>query len=402
MPPDTKSAASGRTFAALDSREFRWIWTAASFSHLGTAVHITAAAWLMTTMTQSPLLISMVQTCAYLPAVACSLIAGAAADLFNKRVQMTLSVALRMLAVFALALLAGLNALTPWSLLLLTALIGAGAAFYNPSWQASFREIVSRDDLTSAISLNSLSLNIARCAGPALGGELIVIIGAGMAMVFSGVTFAALFITLALFSRGMQWRTGPRDSIFKAAFEGVRFSVRSRVVRAILLTAVSFAFSGSVLLSLPPVIALELGGGPRTFAALMTSFGAGAVLGALALVRFSARARPGVLVFVCSMLIAFSVLAIAFSRSVALCSAFMLLAGAGWVNIVSTLQRSIQISCPHRVVGRAIALLGTVFSFGVASGAPFWGYMAGAFNLTTSLTIAATLLALGAMTGRIR
>lgn len=396
MSPEDEGAASGRTFAALDNREFRWIWTAASFSHLGGAVQITAAAWLMTTMTQSPLLIAMVQTCAYLPAVAFSLIAGAVADLFNKRIQMTLSVGLRVLAVFTLALLVGLNMLEPWSLLLLTALIGTGAAFYNPSWQASLREIVSRERLISAISLNSLSFNVARCAGPALGGELIVIVGAGMAMIVSGVSFVVLFMTLVVFWPRNAWRADSRDSVFEAAFEGVRYAAGSSVVRVILLKAALFAFSGSALLSLPPVIALELGGGPRTFAALVTSFGVGAALGALAIVRISTKAPADVLVFACSIVVACSTLAIAFNDSVALCALLMLLAGGGWVNVVSTLQRAIQTLCPHGVVGRTIALLGTVFSLGVAGGSFFWGWMVGAFGLSISLTAASASLALGA------
>src|SRR3712207_6784125 len=165
-PPAPASSA----FSPFRSRIFLAMWIASLLSNFGSLIQNVGATWLMTSLAPSADMVALVQVSTVLPIVLFSLPAGAAADVWDRRVIMLLAQS-AMLAVSAvLAVLAWLGQVTPWLLVALTFLLGTGAALYGPAWQSSVREQVPRRDLPAAVALNSVSFNLARAAGPALGG----------------------------------------------------------------------------------------------------------------------------------------------------------------------------------------------------------------------------------------
>ena len=149
---------------------FRNVWLASSASHFGGMIQSVGAAWLMLSIAGSADMVALVQASVALPVMLFSLVAGAMADNFDRR-RMMLAAQLFMLVVsVALAACAWLGFITPWLLLLFTFLIGCGAAFNAPAWQASVGDMVPRSELPGAVAFNSMGFNFARSVGPAVGG----------------------------------------------------------------------------------------------------------------------------------------------------------------------------------------------------------------------------------------
>jgi len=184
VPPKSDSG-----FAPLRIPLFRDRWIASTISSIGTWMQDTAGTWLMTTLTASPLLIALMQTAASLPVLALGLLAGATADLFDRRRLLIFWQAWMLGSVGILAVLTFLGHISPWSLLAFTFLLNVGSAMNNPAWQAILPELVPRELIPDSVSLNSASNNLARAVGPAVGGLMVAAfrrVDTGSAWVFHG------------------------------------------------------------------------------------------------------------------------------------------------------------------------------------------------------------------------
>lgn len=389
MTGTQNSTWAEQTFAPLNNPVFRIIWLAGSASYIGSMVQITSAAWLMTTMTQSALTISLVQTAATLPFVLFALVAGACADMYDRRNQMLVGNILCLVSVLALAGLAFTNLIAPWSLLLLTVLIGTGTVIAAPAWQASVVDMIDRENLTAAISLNNLSFNLARCIGPAIGAEIVVLASAAVSFVANSLSY--LFMIFAL----LRWKNPQRESalrpetVFRAIRDGLDFARLSPAIRVLLLRAILLGFSASTLLAMPPLLAIELQSGARGLGILLVSFGIGAVGGSLSLAWTRARFSADKVIMVNTLLMSTSVLLLGLSNTLWLASVALVFAGLSWIQTMATLQVAAQLSCPRWVVGRTISIFSMSLSLGIALGAIFWGWMASVAGLQVALVSAA-------------
>ena len=142
--------ASG--FEPLQSPLFRKLWVASTVSNLGGWMQDTAGTWLMTLLTTSPLLIALMQTAASLPVVMLGLLAGATADIFDRRRLLIFWQAWMLSAVALLSVLTFFNIISPWVLLTLTFLLNIGTAMNSPAWQAIMPELVPHEQLPDAVS----------------------------------------------------------------------------------------------------------------------------------------------------------------------------------------------------------------------------------------------------------
>jgi MFS family permease len=178
----------------------------------------TAGIWLMTAITTSPLPVALMQTAANLPVVLLGLLAGATADIFDRR-QLLLFWQIWMLVVVAiLSILGFANVISPWILLGLTCLLNVGGAMNGAAWQSIVPEIVSRRDFPNAVSLNSAGFNLARSVGPALGGFCVAIfhhahIGGAYTFLINAISFVGVISAL------YEWKRSP---IFKSSLQAER------------------------------------------------------------------------------------------------------------------------------------------------------------------------------------
>src|ERR671920_2129712 len=188
-------------FSPFRSRIFLAIWIASLVSNFGSLVQNVGATWLMTSLAPSADMVTLVQVSTVLPIMLFSLPAGAAADVWDRRVIMLIAQGAMLVVSAALAVLAWLGQVTPWLLILLTFLLGMVAALYGPAWQSSVREQVPRHELPAAVALNSVAFNLARAAGPALGGTIVAWAGAQVAFGINTISYLGLIAVLLTWKR---------------------------------------------------------------------------------------------------------------------------------------------------------------------------------------------------------
>ncbi|HEY1852452.1 MAG TPA: MFS transporter, partial [Candidatus Binataceae bacterium] len=140
-------AARPSIWHALSHRVFLWLSIAALVSNIGTWMQNVGAAWLMTSLSPSPLMVALIQTASSLPILLLALPAGALADIVDRRKVLIVSQALMLAAAGALSWLTIYHLTTPTSLLVLTFALGLGSALNAPAWQAMIPELVPREDL---------------------------------------------------------------------------------------------------------------------------------------------------------------------------------------------------------------------------------------------------------------
>src|ERR1700716_2089261 len=137
----------------------------------------TVAAWLMATLTPSALMVALVQTASTAPSLLFGLLAGALADIVDRRRVVLMTQALLFAATVSLGIATLIGWIGPLTLLALTFVIGAGFTFYMPAQQASVNDLVSRQDLPRAVALGAVAFNLARAIGPALAGGIAAWLG---------------------------------------------------------------------------------------------------------------------------------------------------------------------------------------------------------------------------------
>ncbi len=382
---------------------FRAIWLASLSSNFGGLVQAVGASWLMTTLSNSPRDVALVQASMALPIMLFSLLAGAIADNLDRRLVM-LTAQFYMLGVSAtLSLFAWNDWLTPWGLLAFTFLIGCGAALNNPAWQASVGDMVPRAALPSAVALNSMGFNIARSVGPAIGGAIVAAVGAAGAFLTNALSYLGLIVVLLRWHPETAPRALPPERLDIAMGAGLRYVALSPNLRTVLLRSSLFGVSAAALPALMPVVARDLiAGGPMTFGLLLGAFGLGAVGGAFSTRRLRARFSTESIVRIASTALVVAALTTSLSRSLALTMPALMIGGAGWVLALSTFNVTVQLSTPRWVVGRAIAIYQMATFGGMTLGAGIFGWLAEMSGIETALLSAAALQGLSGLFGLVR
>ena len=389
------------TLAPFKSRAFASIWTASLVSNFGGLIEAVGASWLMTSLAPSADMVALVQASTALPIMLLSLPAGAIADIFDRRVVMLIAQVILFIMSSTLTTMAFLGHITPWILLMFTFLIGCGAALFAPAWQSSVGEQVPRAAISAAVSLNSLAFNLARIAGPAIGGVIVAAAGAKAAFLTNCLSYVALITVLATWRRPQSPRFLPPERMRMAMSAGLRYTRLSPGIRIVLVRGFVFGLLGSTIWALMPLIARDLiGGGAVTYGVLYAAFGAGAVVGALFSSSLRVRHGNDRVASVATVGFGLGTVLTAVSSWHALSMVALMIAGASWVITLSTFNVTVQTSSPRWVVGRTIAIYQMVTFGGLSIGSWLWGEAADRFSVVQALTSAGVLMCVSALLGR--
>jgi len=388
-------------YSPLRHAVFRRIWLASLTSNLGLMVMGVGAAWAMTEMTNSPEMVALVQASLMLPIALVSAPAGAAADMFDRRIVSLIALAISFAGASSMTLLSWQGALSPTTILAFCFVIGCGMALMGPSWQASVGEQVPSDDLSAAVALNGISWNLARSFGPAIGGAIVAAFGATAAFANNALFYVPLMIVLFLWRREREPSRLPPERLARAVVSGVRYILYSLPIRIVLIRTVATGVLGGSILALMPVVTRDLlNGNARDFGVMLGAFGVGAVVGALNVSNLSSRLGAERAIRLSALAMGAGVAIVSVSHSKILSVGALLLAGAGWTASVTLFNVGIQLVAPRWVAGRALAAFQASISGGVAAGAWLWGSTAKAFGVSNALLIASFALALSAVLGR--
>jgi MFS family permease len=382
---------------------FRAIWWSSLASNFGGLIQSVGAAWMMTSLSGSPELVALVPAMTTMPIMLFSLWAGAVADNLDRRVVMLACQIFMLLISAALAILAWLNMLTPALLLGITFLLGCATAINGPAWQASVGDMVPRESLPHAVSLNSMGFNLARSVGPALGGIIVATAGAAAAFQTNAVSYLGLIAVLARWQPDKSPQLLPRERIGEAMSAGLRYAAMSPKIQLVLVRGAAFGIGASVLSALMPIVARDLlGGGAFTFGLLSGAFGIGAVAGALMTRRLRARFSNETIVRSAALAVALGTAITAVSSWLALGMLGYVIGGIGWVAALSTFNVSVQMSAPRWVLARAVACYQMTAFGGMALGSWLFGRIADHEGVVAALIAASGVQVAAASIGLFR
>lgn len=393
------SGHPGGAWAPLRRPVYRSLWTAQLGSNVGTWMQTVGAQWLLVDRPHSETLVALVQTASTLPVMLLALPAGVLADALDRR-RLLIAVQGSMVVVAtALAVLTVFDLAPPSVLLGFTFLLGCGVALTGPAWQAIQPELVPRDEIPAAAALGSLAVNLARAVGPALAGFLVAFTGPAAVFAINALSFLGVTVAIILWHRPAQDAEGRAERALAALRAGTRYVRHAPIVRRILLRSALFVLPGSALWALLPIVASQrLGLDATGYGLMLAALGGGAVAGALSLSTIKAHVSDNRLLALGGAVFGLGTLGLTVLERPPLVMATLVVAGMGWLAVLSTLNAALQLTLPGWVRARGLSTYLLVFLGGQAIGSVVWGLTASVTTTETALVVAGGLLVAGAVT----
>jgi predicted MFS family arabinose efflux permease len=400
--PDTNTDTARRRSVEAEGRSawapmrvgaFRAVWVASLASNVGSWMHLVGAAWLMTSLTSSAAMVALLQSANALPSFLLALPGGAMADVFDRRRLILVTQTWQLVTAALLGVLTVTHVVTPWVLLGATVVLGAGAALGMPAFAAVTPELVPRDELPAAISLNSMTVTASQAVGPALGGVLVAVSGPGAVFFLNAVSFVAVVSTIARWRGSAPLSALPPEHVVSAVRTGLRYTVNAPEFVTVLVRTIAYILAFSAVPALLAVATrTRMGGSAFDFGLLLGISGVGGVAGALALPRIRHRTTADAVVLVASLAYSVTLVAVAVARSPYPVAPFLLTGGFAMMAVISTLSIAAHEVLPDWVRGRGLAVFLLTFQLGIAGGAAAWGAVANQVGAPKTFVAAAVLM----------
>lgn len=393
----SKTNVSSPSPLLLPLREpvFRLFWLAWLTGNMTMWMNDVSAAWLMAQLSAAPLMVALVQASASLPLFLLGLPSGALADLMDRKRLYVLAQFWITLVSAALAVLATTGSLTAPGLLILCCANGIGLALRFPVFAALIPALVPREQLSAALGLNALAVNISRILGPLLAG--VVIASFGMGAVFMLNAALSLLSCAMIVACGIPPRApaGNGQSLLASMRGGLDFVRQSVPMRNILLRVFFFFLHSIGLIAMLPLVARGMHADATTYTMMLAAMGVGAVLAGFTLTRLAGPALRDRVLLWGVLLYALATVASALAPTVWVALPALALAGAVWLSVVNTLTMAAQLVLPEQLRARGIAIYQMAIMGGSAFGAALWGQLATHTSVRTALLCcAASSLAL--------
>jgi predicted MFS family arabinose efflux permease len=279
-----------RIFTAFEYRDFRLMWAGACTSSIGTWMQKLAQSWLVLELSGSAFMLGLDVFLGEIPIFLLALVAGVAADRFDRRRLLIYSQLVQMACAFTLATLFAMGTVQVWHILALSFVVGIAQAFGAPAYQSLLPSLVPREHLPNAIAMNSIQFNLARVVGPALGGFALAHFGAAWCFGLNGVSYTAVIISLMMITT-MFVPTRAKESVGESMRQGLKFIGRQPGVKMLILVSFACTSLGISIVTFLPVFARDVyHGNEATYTVLLTVEAAGAITGAL-LVAFRGKTK---------------------------------------------------------------------------------------------------------------
>jgi MFS family permease len=351
------------SLSALRHRDFRLFWAGQLVSLIGTWMQSVGQAWLVLELTHSPFQLGLVSALQFIPVLLLSPIGGVASDRLRKRHILLVTQATMMVQAFVLAVLVGSGHVRYWHIAVLASIYGLGRAIDIPARQAYVSDLVGRADLPNAVALNSVVFNGARIVGPAVAGLLIARFGVAPAFFINGVSFLAVLAALLAIRTDGRPHPAGRLGLRAGLLGALRYATGTPTIAftlGLLVVVSLLALNFNVVV---PLIAYGvLHEGARGFGLLMSSVGAGAVVGAVGITLFRRdRPSPAALAWSAATLCAGLVVLALMSHFAAAASVLAVL-GCCQIVFSTGANTTLQLSTPDALRGRVMGLYALAFA----------------------------------------
>ena len=391
----------GSPWVPFRHRVFRGLWFAAAVVNLAIWMQTVGAAWIMTTLSSSPLMVSLVQTAMTLPVFLFGMPGGVIADLVDRRRWLIVTQAAMLGAAAILCLLAYTGSLGAWTLLLLTFVLGTGSALGMSAWMVTIVDVLPRSEVPAAVSLNGIATNAARALGPAIAGVLIAYWNAASVFLVIALCMTAVILFILTLKSSRQIHDLPPETFSGGMRSGLRYIRHSAVLFNALKQVFVFTSCASALWALMPLVAKdELGMDAGGYGLLMAFMGGGAVLAALNLTKLYRRFTLRTLIASGAIAFAAATLAAALTHNRYVVYAMLIFAGMGWMAVNATISTVVQTYAANWVRARVASVYLLMLMGAMALGGVMWGALAEYVGLNNALIISAATILLGLLVTR--
>ena len=381
---------------------FRMLWIVWMTANVCLWMNDVAAAWLMTSLTTSPVLIALVQTASAMPVFLLGIPSGALADILDRRRYFMATqfwVAANAAILFAVAYS---GSITAPILLALVFTNGIGLAMRWPVFAAIVPEIVPRHHLQAALALNAVAMNASRVIGPLVAGFIIAGLGSEYVFGLNLILSIAAGIAISRWKREAKPSVLPGERFIGAMRLGWQYVRESRRMKDAIVRTSAFFGHSTALLALLPLVAKGLGEGAGTYTLLLSSMGLGAIVSATQLPRLRPRFNRDQLTLGGSFIQAACTAVVAFAPNAWAAAPAMFVAGIAWILVANSVTISAQLALPDWVRARGMSIYQMAIMGSSALGAVIWGRIAEWSSVPVSLAIAAASLLIVTMLTRKR
>ncbi len=384
-------ALGRRTFASLRFRNYRLYFVSQIISFSGTWMQSIALSWLVLQLTGSGTALGTVLAMQFLPTLLLAPFGGVLADRFEKRRLIMGTQTTAGLLALALGVITLSGVVELWMVYALAAMFGMVTALDNPSRQTFVMEMVGPDDISNAVTLNSVVVNAARVIGPAVGGVVIAVFGVGECFVFNAASYLAVVVAMFLIRSDQLHPSARSARAPRQVRDGFRYAwsqptLRTTIVMLVLIGTFTFEFSTT----LPMLAEFTFASGPTGLAIMTSLMGAGAVVGGLVV----AAAGPPTPARLVAVAVGFGVAvgAIAVMPTIGLVYAVMPFVGVASVSMIALSNATLQLHSDPKMRGRVMSL----FSMALIGSTPIGGPIVGWLGDHTSPRVALLVGAGGA------
>jgi MFS family permease len=384
---------------AFQSRNFRFFLVGQALSLFGNSMQQVALAWLVYRSTHSPVILGLVGFAGGLPAALVAPFAGVLADRSNPQRIVVAAQILAVLPALLLALLVYIERTDVAAIIVLVCVIGIVSGIDMPVQQMFVARLVNRkDDVGSAVALNSVAYDGARVLGPAVGGIIVASYSEGFAFLANGLCHV-LVVAIFLVIRLQPGHVGARDeSVVQTLVHGMRYAMTFQPVLAILLLSGCVSFAGSAYMVLMPVMAATvLDGGPYALGFLLGSISVGAIAGGLYLSTRRDVAGFAELICIGASLFGFGLLAFSQSTMLYLSAATLCVAGFGIMMMMASCNTILLTITDASKHGRILSLFTLSFLAMAPLGAVCSGVLASKISAQATIAASAVLCLLSAL-----
>ena len=403
MPPLAATrAALGRTFSSLRIPNYRLFFIGQVISLSGTWMQGVAQAWLVLDITGSGTALGLVSSLQFLPVLLFGPLGGLVADRFDKRKVLFATQFVAASLALILGVIVATDIVELWMVYVLASCLGFVHAVDNPTRQTFIHDMVGSGQLTNAVSLNTVVVNVARVIGPGLAGTLIISLGLAPCFFINAASYGAVFIALSLMDPEKIHRAARTERRRGQLREGLRY-VRStpEVLVPLLMMAVVGTLAYEFQVALPLLARFTFGGDAGTYGTLSALMGLGAVIGGLA--TAGAGRRPATALSRTAIVFGLLHLTAALMPTLEATYVAMLFVGAASIRFLALGNATLQLAAAPEMRGRVMALWGVAFLGSTPIGGPIIGWIGEnvgprwAMGLGATATITAGILAYPAL-----
>lgn len=369
------------TFTSLRHRDFRCFIIGQAISVIGTWLQKTAQTWLLYTLTKSPLLLGMLGVFQFGPTLLFSAFSGAIVDRFPKKKLLYCTQTVFMVQAFILFILVYTNHITYWAIFILAVISGFATTLDMPTRQSYFIDLVGKEDLPNAVSLNSSIFNIAKIIGPSIAGIVMVKFGTSFCFFLNFLSFTAVLIGLFLISAKDKISDKPHKNLLNEVKDGLVYILNNtKLVKTFILMGIVCTFCMNIDVISPVFSKTILHKGANGYTFLLSAMGFGSLLGTFKM----ASTRKKDLTFKLLKTAAFSTaifqILVSFSNNYYLCALFIL--GAGFANLafLNGSNSILQLNTKDEYRGRVMSIYSLFNAGSVPIGNFFVGSVMNSFG----------------------